>query len=60
MNVTTVLDPRYKEFLFVSDSDKDKAFEQVEEEIVDMCSTSNHSSQDNRSNEKQQQVILSH
>ena len=53
LSVTTFLDPRYKELLFVSDSDKEKVFEQVEEELVDMYSTSSHS-------RKQQQAILSH
>ena len=59
LNVTTFLDPRCKELLFVSDSDKEKGLEQVEEELLDTYSTSNHSSQHNRSSRKQQQVILS-
>ena len=37
---------------FVSDSDKEKVLEQVEEELLDMYSTSNHSSQHNRSKEE--------
>ena len=52
LNVTTFLDPRYKELPFVSDSDKEKVLEQVEEELLGMYSTSNRSSQDNESKEE--------
>ena len=52
LNVTTFLGPRYKELPFVSDSDKEKVLEQVEEELLDMYSTSNCSSQDNESKEE--------
>ena len=52
MNVTTFLDPRYKELPFVGDSDKEKLLEQVGEDLLDMYSTSNHSSQHNRSKEE--------
>ena len=41
LNVTTFLDPRYKALPFISDSDKEKVLEQVEEELLDMYS--NHS-----------------
>ena len=50
LNVTTFLDPRYKALPFVSDSNKEKVLEQVEEELLDMYS--NHSSQDNESKEE--------
>ena len=52
LNVTTFLDPRCKELPFVSDSDKEKVLEQVQEELLDMYSTSNQSSQHNRSKEE--------
>ena len=52
LNVTTFLDPCYKELPFVSDSDKEKVLEQVEEELLDMYSTSNRSSQDNKSSNR--------
>ena len=50
LNVTTFLDPRYKALPLVSDSDKEKVLEQVEEELIDLHS--NHSSQDNESKEE--------
>ena len=36
LNVNSFLDSRYKDFPFVSDSDKEKVLEQVEEELLDM------------------------
>ena len=50
LNVTTFLDPHSKALLFVSDNEKEKVLEQVEEELLDICS--NHSSQDNESKEE--------
>ena len=50
LNVTTFLDPRSKALPFVSDSEKEKVLEQVEKELLDICS--NHSSQDNESKEE--------
>ena len=47
MNVTTVLDLRYKELPFLSEADREQVVEQVEDKLIDMMmySTSKQDSQ---------------
>ena len=53
MNVTTFLDPRYKELPFLNGTDRKEVIEQVEEELMAMMmySTSEQDSQQKESKE---------